>query len=518
MDVDDHNALLLFRVGPVCCCAPSRPVTAVVTPPPLHHPPGSDALHPGVFRHVAGLVRVLDLRVGFGTPAEEDHPSRIIVAELDDGLTGFRVDDILDVITWPDSGWGNLPPLLPRRLFRGTLERAGRLCLYSDFVRLAGITAPGILHGYLQTLAQPAPSSDTENRPPDNASTRPGERPRTEPGAQARPTPASAPPKRPEPRTAATPPPAAPRRPPTAGNDTVGGARARPSASAPSRPPRSAPERRKAAPAVRERTAPRPVAGRPPSSADSPSRPATRPPPERPADTQPPPAATTPAAIEPPPEGSFAVVLLVLLLIGTGIGGWLGLSAWQPDEPAPALVAKFEPQASGPASPPNPARPETPAPPATPAIPDMADTLPAPADPSPPMPSSSEYRAEIRRDTRGITLVLHQPRTEPIAEPATGGVPPAAPATETASAPLAASETPAESGPAPRPETPAPAPRPPVQREIIHIVVKGDTLWDIAARYVHDPFRYPELARLSRIRNPDLIYPGDRVRILLAQD
>ncbi len=57
-----------------------------------------------------------------------------------------------------------------------------------------------------------------------------------------------------------------------------------------------------------------------------------------------------------------------------------------------------------------------------------------------------------------------------------------------------------------------------MQREIIHIVVKGDTLWDIAARYVHDPFRYPELARLSRIRNPDLIYPGDRVRILLAQD
>lgn len=50
--------------------------------------------------------------------------------------------------------------------------------------------------------------------------------------------------------------------------------------------------------------------------------------------------------------------------------------------------------------------------------------------------------------------------------------------------------------------------------EIIHLVVKGDTLWAIAKRYVNNPFRYPELARLSKIKNPDLIYPGNRVRII----
>jgi LysM repeat protein len=53
--------------------------------------------------------------------------------------------------------------------------------------------------------------------------------------------------------------------------------------------------------------------------------------------------------------------------------------------------------------------------------------------------------------------------------------------------------------------------------EIVHVVVKGDTLWDIAERYIHDPFRYPELARLSQIQNPDLIYPGDRVRIRIIR-
>jgi len=48
---------------------------------------------------------------------------------------------------------------------------------------------------------------------------------------------------------------------------------------------------------------------------------------------------------------------------------------------------------------------------------------------------------------------------------------------------------------------------------IRHRVVRGDTLWDIAKHYLGDPFRYPQLARLSRIRNPDLIYPGDVVTI-----
>jgi len=50
--------------------------------------------------------------------------------------------------------------------------------------------------------------------------------------------------------------------------------------------------------------------------------------------------------------------------------------------------------------------------------------------------------------------------------------------------------------------------------EIIHIIVKGDTLWAIAKHYLQNPFLYPELAKLSRIKNPDLIYPGNRVRII----
>ena len=52
-------------------------------------------------------------------------------------------------------------------------------------------------------------------------------------------------------------------------------------------------------------------------------------------------------------------------------------------------------------------------------------------------------------------------------------------------------------------------------KRVIHIVVKGDTLWHIAKRYIHDPFKYKQLARLSRIKNPDLIYPGNRIIIII---
>ncbi|MCK4588122.1 MAG: LysM peptidoglycan-binding domain-containing protein, partial [Gammaproteobacteria bacterium] len=51
-------------------------------------------------------------------------------------------------------------------------------------------------------------------------------------------------------------------------------------------------------------------------------------------------------------------------------------------------------------------------------------------------------------------------------------------------------------------------------RMITHIVVKNDTLWSIAKRYVKNPYLYPELARLSNIKNPNRIYPGNQIRII----
>jgi len=51
----------------------------------------------------------------------------------------------------------------------------------------------------------------------------------------------------------------------------------------------------------------------------------------------------------------------------------------------------------------------------------------------------------------------------------------------------------------------------------VHIIVKGDTLWDIANQYYQDPFLWPQLYQANPyISDPDLIYPGDPIVLTIG--
>ncbi len=592
------GALLIFRVGPVYCCAPTAPVQAIIVPPKLTRVPGSSAAGPGIFRHGGRTVRVVELRERFGVePGDRDAVGRMVIAALRDGYLGYWVDAIGDVIPMPAQGWSALPPQIPRDIFSRALIYKEQITLYTEFERIKDVHEEH-LRAHMARLKQEREQAMVRKAPVDPMprAARRGEAPQEAERAPVESTPPPVPVKQDAPTL------------------TPQTARANPlrvsSKPTPSRSAESGAQRTHGAipprpvPAARAAASPMPARK---TVAPSASPPSPKPPPPRPNPTsirEPAPAINTTVADttftasrrDPPPPPVAAVPLrwplwsAVLLIVAGGVGlavVWLNGEVPQRFEHPPLVVEPSSPPASQPIAvivpprvtprePPAVARAQPQEPAAVPppqegstAVPDalpsplVDDVVPAiasTASAEPELvtelpPPAASATVTISRDREGLVIEIEDrapvttepetaaaaaqnsqpletqvlPKSEDLAAAAEDAGRGSDAAMEQSAAspsvvmPPDASPPPAaaESSTAARPNASSPPSTAPKSRRrvmVVHTVVKGDTLWHIAIRYLGDPYRYPELARLSRIPNPDLIYPGDKVKIIRTME
>lgn len=543
-DQAGDRKLLLFSVGPVACCADSFSIHRIIDPPDnLVHLPGRTH-HPAIFRHEGRLVSVLDVRSLFGLSPDvkSQRQEKLIIAEIEAALYGFWVDEVQSILSAQDGKWGMLPGVVPRTLFDAAFHYKDQLVLHLDFAQLIHAEAiPWIQESGLYPDDNELAESEDSAFNGDIASQEDGEE---KPNSAAPEQPASPPI---QPHTKAT------------------EHRREPLKPVPAYKP---PSRRTA---TTEVSSPKPG----PKKESGQGQSANVPAPASRVKATPPPARTPTSeavSIQHHPElpKSFSASLMAWLILVLVLCGVLLYFLWPAtmtpvakgtvsasrvldfptdedvlpvSEPAGVkaevdqAAVRETPQAQEVIQEPRAVRHSVPISAPEPDSGSEEETLTPASD-----ALSTGPHATIEREGNTVTITLREndplisddPSLDVI-QPLSGNDDKTPGDQVTEDQPIDEEQAVAK-GPAkederglatqqesPGPEGEATTSRPVEVRpharaeEIIHIVVKGDTLWDIAKRYIHDPFRYPELARLSNIENPDLIYPGDRVRILIIR-
>jgi cell division septation protein DedD len=119
----------------------------------------------------------------------------------------------------------------------------------------------------------------------------------------------------------------------------------------------------------------------------------------------------------------------------------------------------------------------------------------------------------LLRDNDGENVAAVQPASPP---PVVAPVQPVQPAPPPPPAPKPVTPPPAPAA-QPQPAKPAPTPPPAAAKTpgtgVWYSIVKGDNLWNLSKSFYRNPWLYPKIAKENDIRNPDLIYRGNRIYI-----
>ncbi len=533
----ERTTLVVFRCGSVWLSAVVDAVEGVIPAPEGLTPvPHAAPCILGIFEYRGETATVVDVACKLGlADARTDRPGRTILVRGGAGLLAFLVDDLLDVAQAARFQWAEAPASVPGELFTATLSRDGHLILHTDFETLYRFPGPAALDAWVARLpaAQTEVETDTvEDRPELVSPPETGED--GPPPAIPAGTGSEAPGKHDtEPaRTDAAPAPEDRR--PVQGD-------ARPADHDPTETdrPRSAAEEKRDASGARAASV---VEG-------GPSAPQA-------------PALAETARTETHDDGETTAEIPVPAPIRPS-------RATVKEVVAPHRRAAEPPRLEAPLGRPRPVSVEATreAPPArqdgAPSLPELETVLSrlerfnvpiAPRRPPPPEDEDPSWLARphprpariVHRRSRArrrgswspriaallaaLVVTLNFPLIADLerqragtraALPVTTGSPPAPPPSATSGEPMAPMawrppSTQIHDGLSDAPYLPwsIPVSGPPPfdpRRLRVHVVDRGETLWHLAERYLNDPWRYRELARLSNIRDPDLILPGEYI-------
>ncbi len=563
----DNDALLTYRVGPVLCCGPTLPIVTI-TPPPekLTHPPGTNIAEPGIFKHGSDIVSATDLRYRFGVKQENwKQPGQVIIAKHADLTRGYFVDEIIDVTHFPETGWGQLPAYLPRGVFSRTLVINKKIYLYAEFEKLSQLQGSGYLSDYIAHLedqlekenkiAANIPESKNKACRKEEKATPKISQPEIEPATPNQTkvekvntddklVSSTTPPEK-EPLLTSK----------VAGKNIQSHQKEEVSESSRLQASkkldckndiplnRATNNTAHKKPAVKITKPLQNNSIKNQTNAETKTKDKTVPPVHNKAKPEENTNTINPSTPKKETEKNsntfgFALILLMFILIAGGVYYYFSIHESQNGlAKSPGTVINEDSDNSSDTLHVNknrlheeitlaekveyPDSVNATSPTQIVAAP-VQTTLPT-TKPDTENDTPTEYRASINQDDTTITIELKGPlpprviNTSPDVISGTG-IPDLVEKKPVSQQALLKSNTKNTPDVSSGKKTQTTKPQKKTVKdnsiEIIHVIVKGDTLWAIAKHYLQNPFLYPELAKLSRIKNPDLIYPGNRVRII----
>ncbi len=482
------ETLLIFRIADIPFAVPAQSVGSILMPPEhITHTPGSARSTPGIFHHAQFTYAVIDLHTRFGIDTARIGVGRLLLQ--DEGMRhyAFLVDRVVGLVRSEQGKWANLPHYLPRELFSAGFLYQDEIVLCTELPLLRNMHDVEPLRHHFAQLQQQQKKMTNEENPP--TAEKPTENPvpatihvesATRKSTEQKPVKTDiAPPSVEEKQETKTivPERKVPTPVPSPSPSPVVPEQKKPTPTPAAKPtPLLSPEKTAAAKTAQSfATSAEEV---PRSRAETLHAP---PPPTHPAAT-----AQREVAYEEKDNSLLWLILFLLLLSVLPIGYWL----WPQTEP-PHMnppVAKISPPRVQPAIEEPPLRIER----------DEDGTINLIID-----RQAAAKAAPALAEKQATTPV------DSVTEQVMDGKQQTVPAKTSGETSVIDTAAPFEEKPA-TVETTQPEPC-----DCTHIVVKGDTLWDIAKLYTGNAFNYHELAKRSRIKNPDRIYPGDKVRIII---